>query len=468
MARQIVISPATRIEGHARILLDLDDAGAVTHAQLEVLDIRGFEKLLERMELLKMPLITARLCGVCPAAHHLAAVVAIEKGLGVTPPEGAQRMRDLLYAGHILHSHALSVFVLSGPDVLLGVEAKAAERNIFHLLRVEPELAKKMLRLRSIGQKAVEEIGGRGVHPVSLIPGGIAFRPAESTLKSLAASGQEAVGLIAELLPRLRERLALLKGIRAAAQLPLNALALSNEGRYSFLDGTWTVRDPRGTIERRFAAQDYCDHLVEHVTPGSYMKSVHLRDAAEPRFFVGPLARVLINETMETPKAQAELTDLRGRLAAGATAIDFIEARLVEMLYCAERMAALAGQGALSGPLEVPVIVKEGRYVGAVEAPRGLLVHDYTADAQGHVVAANLIVATQNNYDAINASIAAVASSLIPQQDENLLLNGAEFALRCFDPCLACATHAAGRLPLTVELRAPGRPARVLVRGGGR
>jgi F420-non-reducing hydrogenase large subunit len=415
-----------------------------------------------------MPLITARLCGVCPAAHHLAAVVAIEKGAGVTVPEGAQRLRDLLYAGHILHSHALSVFVLSGPDVLLGLGARPAERSIFHLLRVEPELAKKMLRLRSIGQKVVEEIGGRGVHPVSLVPGGIAFRPAESALRTLAASGQEAVGLMVELLGRLRAQLALLAEVRSAAPLPMNALSLSHDGRYSFLDGAWVVRDPQGATVGRFEGRDYCEQLVEHVMPGSYMKSVRLKNAAEPRFFVGPLARVLVNEKMETPKAQAELSALREKLMAGATAVDFIEARLVEMLYCAERIAQLAGQGPPAGALTAPVTIKEGRYVGAVEAPRGLLIHDYTSDAQGHIVAANLIVATQNNYDAINASLAAVARALLPRKDENLLLNGTEFALRCFDPCLACATHAAGRLPLALEIRAPGQPARVMARGGGR
>jgi F420-non-reducing hydrogenase large subunit len=468
MAKQIVVSPATRIEGHARILLDLDDAGAVAGARLEVLDIRGFEKLLERMELLKMPLITARLCGVCPAAHHLAAVVAIENGLGVTAPEGARRMRELLYAGHILHSHALSAFVLSGPDVLLGLGAPASERSIFHLLKIEPELAKKLLRLRSIGQKTVEEIGGRGVHPVSLIPGGIAFRPSEAALKTLAASGQEALALIAELLARMRERIALLKEVRDAARLSVNALSLSSNGTLSFLDGDWVVRGPQGAVERRFRAADYTEHLTEHVMPGSYMKSVHLRGAQEPRFFVGPLARVLINEKMDAPRAQVELTRLRAQLATEVSAVDFLEARLVEMLYCAERIALLAQQGPPAGPLAVDIVVKEGRYVGAIEAPRGLLVHDYTADAQGHVVAANLIVATQNNYDAINASIAAVASALLPRKDDNLLMNGMEFALRCFDPCLACATHAAGQLPLSVELRMPGRPTRVVVRGGQR
>ncbi len=462
MTQRIAISPVTRIEGHARILLDLDDAGAVSGAQLEVLDIRGFEKLLERMELMKMPLMTARLCGVCPAAHHLAAVVAIEKGLGVTPPEGARRMRELLYVGHILHSHALSAFVLSGPDVLLGLDSPPAERSIFHLLKVEPDLAKKVLRLRSIGQKTVEEIGGRGVHPVTLVPGGISFRPSEATLKTLAGWGQEAVGLTVEMLARMRERLAMLKDVRGWAQLPLNALALSNNGHLSFLDGSWVVRAPDGTIERRFEAAAYCDHLIEHVMPGSYMKSVQLKNAKEPRYFVGPLARVLINETVDAPQAQAELKRLRAGLAGGVSALDFIEARLVEMLYCAERMALTASEGPPAGPLAVPVTIKEGRYVGAIEAPRGLLVHDYTADAQGHVVKANLIVATQNNYDAINASIAAVARGLLPRKDENLLMNGMEFALRCFDPCLACATHAAGRLPLEVEVRRPGQAVRRL------
>ncbi len=184
MATKVIIDPVTRIEGHARIILEVNDSGNISSGHLQVLEIRGFEKLLEGMELFKLPLITGRICGVCPAAHHLASVTAIENGLKVKIPPDAKLLRELMYLGHILHSHALSTFVLTGPDVLVGIGAKPEDRNVLSLLSMAPEIVKKVLRLRSIGQKIVEIVGGRGVHPVTSVPGGQSYRPtADETTK---------------------------------------------------------------------------------------------------------------------------------------------------------------------------------------------------------------------------------------------------------------------------------------------
>ena len=455
MAQQIIVNPVTRIEGHAKVVLDLDDGGNVARGHLQVLELRGFEKLLEGMELLKMPQITARLCGVCPAAHHLAAVTAIEAGLGIQPPDEARLLRELLYAGHMLHSHALSCFVLAGPDLLLGIDAAPATRNIFELIRLDPDTAKKALRLRSIGQRIVETIGGRGVHPVTVIAGGMASRPTEEELKTIAQWGKEALAIVIQLGSLLRSRLSALDELRSAIPLDLTAVALSEEGSHSFLSGDIMASDGRGQ-NHRFPVADYDKYLIEHVMPGSYMKSVRLRGEPERSYFVGPLARLMVNGMITTARAFAALEEFRRTIGGRPTALDYIEARLVEMIYCAERIEEIVASELTGGAIAVKASPCEGRFVGAVEAPRGILIHDYTTDGGGKIIQANLIVATQNNYDAIDLSITNLARKLLPKNDPNLLANGMEFALRCFDPCLSCATHVYGRMPLEISIRYRG------------
>jgi F420-non-reducing hydrogenase large subunit len=466
MAKRVVVNPVTRIEGHAKIILEIEDSGELASGHMQVLEIRGFEKLLQGMELLKMPQMTARLCGVCPAAHHLVATAAIEQGLGVTPPADARLLRQLLYAGHVLHSHALSNFVLTGPDIILGIDAAAEKRNVFSLLAIDPELSKTLLRIRSIGQRTVELVGGRGVHPVTAIPGGMASRPDAEKLQLIADWGEETAISLQHVIEALKPKLDALAPLRQAAKLPYHSLAMSNNGAVDLLEGEWVVVDPDGNEERRFSGPDYGDNLVEHVMPGSYMKSVRLKGPEEKRFFVGPLARLNVNSTMNSPKAQAALDEFRSAGTPRLSAVDFIEARLIDMLHCAERMHAIAGGELGDGPLRgaVPKI-GAGRYVGVIEAPRGILVHDYTTDDAGRIAEVNLIVATQNNYDAIDSAVESLARHYLPQNNDEQLLNGVEFAMRCFDPCLACATHTAGKMPLTLEMRRGGEVVRTIRRG---
>ncbi len=338
MGSRIVVNPVTRIEGHAKIILEIEDSGELKSGHMQVLEIRGFEKLLQGMELLKMPQMTARLCGVCPAAHHLVATAAIEQGMGVTPPTDAKLLRELLYAGHVLHSHALSNFVLTGPDILLGINAPADQRNVFNLLAINPELSKTLLRIRSIGQRTVELVGGRGVHPV----GGMASRPNAEKLELMAGWGEEATGSLEEVIGILKPKLEELAPLREATQLPYHSLALSNNGAVDLLEGEWVVVDPEGNEERRFEGPDYGDNLVEHVMPGSYMKSVQLKNPGPENFFVGPLARLNVNSKMTTPKAQALLDAFRASGKPRLSAVDFIEARLIDMLNCAAPAARSA------------------------------------------------------------------------------------------------------------------------------
>lgn len=463
MPQRIVVDPVTRIEGHARIALDLDPSGQVVSGHLQVLEIRGMEKLLQGSELFKMPQITARICGVCPAAHHMASVIAIEHGLGVTAPPDARLLRELLYAGHVLHSHALSTFVLAGPDLLLGLGAPPEKRNIFALLGLDPELGKKALRLRSIGQRTVEIIGGRGVHPVTAIPGGMAYRPDADKLRVIAEWGAEALALLGELVPRVQDKLDTLEALRDAMMLPFPVVALGCDGTHTYLDGDLTVGDAAGARIKSVPQADYASLLVERVEPSSYMKSVALRDPAGSPYFVGPLARLDLATRMPTPKAHEALARFKSREGSRSSALDFVEARLVEMLGCAEALAALP-RTLGNGPTRLDTAPRAGRFVGIVESARGILVHDYTANQQGRVEAVNLIVATQNNYGAIDTAITGVARQLLPQNDQNLLLNGVEFALRCFDPCLSCATHATGQMPLEIEVYRGGALEEVISR----
>lgn len=463
MAQKIIVSPVTRIEGHARIVLDLDEGGAVERGHLQVWELRGFEKLLEQTELFKMPQVTARLCGVCPAAHHLASVIAIENGLGIQVPAEAKLLRELLYAGHILHSHALSNFVLTGPDVMLGLNAHPMARNMFAFMQADPELAKKFLRLRSIGQRTVEIVGGRGVHPVTAIPGGMAKRPAPEEQTLMAGWGAEAVGLMEEIGEVYRRQLALLAELRPMLHIPFHAMALSDGGTVSFLGGDCVAFDPAGKEVRRFQAQQYTEHLAEHSVDGSYMKSVTLKDASEKKIYVGPLARAAINHTIGSPKANEAWQAFRANWDL-PSAVDYLHVRLIEMLHSAERIAAIAGKELSGGPIRVPAAPRAGHCIGLIEAPRGILIHDYQADDNGRITAANFIVATQNNYDAIDHTITTLARHLLPKGNENLLLNGMEFSLRCYDPCLACATHAAGRMPMEIVLRSEGTEVRRITR----
>ncbi|MBD3277952.1 MAG: Ni/Fe hydrogenase subunit alpha [Candidatus Aegiribacteria sp.] len=466
MKDKLYIDPVTRIEGHAKIVLDVNDSGGVSSGHLQVLEIRGFEKLLEGMELFKLPLITGRICGVCPAAHHLASVTAIENGLGVEVPSDGKLLRELMYMGHIIHSHSLSTFVLTGPDVLVGLGAKPEERNVLALLKMAPEIVKKVLRLRSIGQKIVEIVGGRGVHPVTSVPGGQASRPGDEEIAKIGEWGVEAKALVKELTEVLHKKMENLADLREITELPYCSMALTDEGTVTFLQNVCRVIDPSGDTERTFTADEYAQNLVEHPMQGSYMRSVRLKSGSgEKNFFVGPLARLNVNTSFSTPEANSLLKDFKDAGDPRLVAVDYIEARLIEMMHSAERLVAICGEELGNGEIRVSAAPAAGEFRSIIEAPRGILIHDYTANEEGKVTSANLIVATQNNYDAINHSITALSRHFRKADNDNLLMNGAEFALRCFDPCLACATHAAGCMPMRLELRRNGIIERVLRRG---
>lgn len=468
--RTITIDPVTRIEGHARVLLDLDEKGDLASACLVVNELRGFEKILVGMEADRMPLVTGRICGVCPAAHHLAAAKALDAAAGIEPPPAAKLLRELLYMGHFIHSHTLSVFVLEGPDLVLGLDADPADRNIVGVVKAAPEVAKKALRLRTLGQKVCEMVGGRGTHPVTAVAGGMAFRPDSRSIAQLSAWVDEACGLALDLAPVAKTLvMKMLDSHPALAdfwEVPSWSLGTVRDGKLDLYDGRLRMVDEKGDRRGEWIAGEYDRYLVEKVVDWSYMKPVVLRHSDTTHAYrVGPLSRVNCSDGMATPLADAELEELRRRFGAPCH-LTVVQpwARVIELVYTCERAREILADPGLTGPTRVPVKFSGGRGVGHVEAPRGTLFHDYVIDDTGVVREANLLVATQQNYELINQSILQAARSHVQGGEGEPLLNAVEFAIRNYDPCLSCATHALGTMPLQIEIRRPGRPVSVAKR----
>ena len=471
MTTTIKIDPVTRIEGHARILLDCDEAGKVEEAFFCVNELRGFERILVGMQAHTLPQVTARICGVCPTAHHLVAAKALDAAAGVTIPEAARLLREYMYMGHYIHSHCLSLFVLAGPDLVFGLGGDPARQNIVGMVEAEPELSKKGLRLRSLGQKINETIGGRGIHPVTAVAGGISFALSDGQFQRLRELTSEARLLAEELFTPLRDLLLrlldnhpqLLSGLNVPSWY-LGTVAAG--GAINFYDGTIRAMDAGGTVAAEFPAERYIDYLAERAVSNSYAKEVYfVHGGAEHMYRVGTLARLNAGEGFATPQAEAELA--RYRQAYGRpchNAVVQMYAKLIELLYACERAEELINHPGLRGETRVPAQFRGGRGVAHIEAPRGTLIHDYQIDEQGIVRAANMIIATQQNTAVINRSLKEGANALVAGPNDQAMLNTLEFVVRCYDPCLACSTHAIGRMALKVEIRQGGRLVRQLGR----
>ncbi len=471
MTRTLTLDPVTRIEGHARVLLEMTDAEEVKFAGLIVNELRGFERMMVGMEADRMPLIAARVCGVCPVSHALASVKALEAAFDLQVPPAGVLLRELLSAAQLVHSHALHLFAMAGPDLFFGLDAEPEKRSIVGLVEAMPDVAKKALRLRTLGSRMVESVGGRGVHPVTVVLGGISFELDEALRGALAKTAAEALELAKELTPVARDLvLKAMERYPALAQLeiPTHYLGMVKGGRTSHYDGALRLVDPKGATVLEFEGKDYAQHLVERGLDWTYLKPIYFRLGGEDvSYRVNSLGRLNVCDSMGTPLAQAELETFRAAYPRPChNTVMHHWARMIEILHGCERMVEILADPKVLGQTRVEARMKEGRGVGVVEAPRGTLIHEYRVDAKGIVRAANLLVATQQNYPSINRSIEQAAQSYVAGKGEKALFNALEFAIRCYDPCLSCATHAVGRMPLEVEIRAPGAPARRLVRSG--
>ncbi|HEX2807417.1 MAG TPA: Ni/Fe hydrogenase subunit alpha [Kineosporiaceae bacterium] len=476
MSRQILIDPMTRLEGHGRIHIFLDDDGEVDRAYLQIPELRGFEQFAQGRRSEEMPQITSRICGVCPTAHHMGATKALDDLYSVDPPSAAKKIRELLYSAFMVEDHALHFFFLGGPDFIVGPDAPKPKRNILGVIdAVGLEIGKEVIGVRKQLRDLMASIAGKAIHPVFGLPGGVSRGITSEIQQEAAAAAARAVefGLFA--LGAFRQAVL---GNAAYVELVTSEAythrahylgMVDDANRVNFYDGRLRVVDPDGRELLTFAARDYLDHVGEHVEPWTYMKFAYLKkvgwkgfaDGADSGVFsVAPLARLNASDGMATPRAQEAyeevVTTLGGKPVHHSLANHW--ARLVELVYAAERMAELAADPEILDPCvrTLPTDTpREG--VGVVEAPRGTLLHHYTTDERGLVRTANLIVATQNNAARIAMSVDKAARSLIRKgQVDDGLLNRIEMAFRAYDPCFGCATHSQpGTMPLVLDLHDP-------------
>lgn len=466
MGNVITINPVTRIEGHAKVTVELGDDGKVQSALLHVLEFRGFERFVQGMHVEKMPTVTSRICGTCPHAHHLAAAKAVDSVFGIEIPRAARLLRELLNAGSIIHSHAIHFFALAGPDLFMGIDAAPEKRNLVALLSVAPEVGKQALRLRSIGQRIAEEVGGRGTHPVTCVAGGMASGISAETRTLLTKMCEEAIQLTQTVLVAGRDALIKNDTLLRSFHQPVHDLGTVSNGALNCYDGVIRVRDPEGNTQREFHATEYRDLMVEEALPQSYAKQVLLRTAsAKVPYRVGPLARLNCADTIDTPLAAAEWQLFRERWGSPChfTGAQH-HARLVELLHHAEKaLEILKDDEIMSANLRAPARGSPRRGIAHVEAPRGILIHDFDVDKNANVTSANLLVATQHNIASINESVKLAADKFLTASD-TMLTNGVEFAIRCWDPCLSCSTHAVGQMPLVLVIQHHGTTLRRIVR----
>lgn len=474
MKQKICIDPITRLEGHARVDLFLDEEGALSNAYLVIPELRGFEKFCEGRPVEEMPRITQRICGVCPIAHHMAAAKAGDAVYHVDPPPTAKKLRELMYSAFFVADHATHFYILGGPDFVVGPDAPKSERNILGVVRkVGKETGGKVMQLLRDNHEITAMIGGRYIHSVSAIVGGVAKPITEEDRLAILERAQRSVEFAKETLQLFDdivlgnpEYVNMITSDAFAHQTYYMGLVDENN-KVNFYDGKVRVVSPTGEEFVKYGPEDYLNVIAEHVEPWTYLKFPYLKEIGWKGFVDGedsgvyrasPLARLNASDGMATPEAQAMyekfFDTLGGKPVHSTLATHW--ARLIELLYAAERSVELASDESITDPnvrtipTETPT---EG--IGILEAPRGTLTHHYKTDERGLVTAVNLIVGTTNNYAAIDMSIVKAAHSLIHAGESvsDAALNKIEMAFRAYDPCMGCATHAQpGDTPLKINL----------------
>ncbi len=449
--KEITISPVTRVEGHAGVRIYIDDRGEVDSAHFQVVELRGFEKFLVGAAIEEAPRITPRICGICPSAHHIAAAKATDRIFGVEAPQTAKNLRELLNLGQFIHSHALHFFMLAAPDFILGHDAPPEERNVIGLARHSPELAKKAIAVRKFGQRLTEAVGGKPIHPSNALPGGMSAPLTEGRRAELAVMAGGALDIAREGWDIARN---LLDGIDTEiGAVRTGFIGMTNHGLYSTCEGPVAMIGPDGGRIGSFTGQDYTNFIEEYSEDWSYLKFARLK--GKDYYRVGPLARLNIAGKMGTEHADAALAEYRKRFGTTTQAtLAYHLARYIEFIASCERAVdLLADPGITGSDIRTPVgEVVNRRGVGIIEAPRGTLIHDYTVNEAGIIERCNLIVATcQNNY-AIDRGVEDMARRVVKN---GVLSKGAanriEMIIRAYDPCISCATHAIGRMPLRIE-----------------
>jgi len=463
MSQTIVIDPVTRLEGHAKITLKTDPHGEVNEAYFSVTQVRGFEKFCQGRPFYEMPGLMARICGICPVSHLIASAKACEAIMSVQIPPTAAKLRRALNLAQTIQSHALSFFYLSSPDLLLGMDADPADRNIFGVVKSSPELGRAGVQLRRFGQHMIELLGRKRIHPGWVIPGGVTepLAPAkrDEILRAIPeayANVQMALAWYKRVVEKFKEE------ADCFANFPSAFLGMvSPDGGLEFTDGNLRLIDAEGgVLADNITAAQFDDTFEEAVEPFTFMKFPYYKALGYPKgtYRVGPLARLNIASHAGTPLADAELKEFK-QLAAGPVlgSFYFHHARLIDILFGIETIERLLNEpDILSTHVRATAGVNRQEGSGMAEAPRGTLMHHYKVDENGQMLWANLVIATGQNNHAMNRGILQVAQRYIHNDKlTDGILNRVEAVIRTFDPCLSCSTHAFGQMPMVIELVGP-------------
>jgi NAD-reducing hydrogenase large subunit len=463
MSRTITIDPVTRLEGHGKITLQLDEGGIVQDATFHVTQLRGFEKFCEGRPFYEMPNITARICGICPVSHLIASSKACDAILAVRIPPVAAKLRSVLNLAQLIQSHALSFFYLSSPDLLLGMDAPAEERSILHIAHSHPSIGADGVGLRQFGQRIIEIMAGRRIHPGWTVPGGVNEPLSAEKRDQILGMIPPATAAIQRTLTWFKESLEKFSAeIEVFANFPTLFMGMIDDrGLAEYYDGALRVIDSEGNIiAGELDPGHYADFIGEAVEPFTYMKFPYYKPLGYPggTYRVGPLARLNLAGRCDTPLADAEWREFRAMSAKPLlSSFHYHYARLIEMLHATEKIeTVLADHEILDKHVRATASVNNLEGVGVAEAPRGTLIHHYKVDENGLITWANLVIATGHNNAAMNRGILQTARHYV--QGDHVaegMLNRVEAVVRTFDPCLSCSTHAMGQMPLSVELRAP-------------
>lgn len=462
----IRIQTITRVEGHGKITIQLDDKGVVQDAHLHVLQFRGFEKFVIGRPFYEMPSITARICGICPVSHLLAGAKACDAVMGLRIPEPAEMLRRVVHLAQVAQSHALSFFHLSAPDFLMGWDADPAERNVLGMASDHPDQVVSGIRLRKWGQEVIETLGGKRIHTPWIVPGGVASPLTVAARDKILAGLPEALSIATRTLEFFKHRMERLgEEIDTFASFPSMYMSIARKdgnlclyGSRRRHEGWLRFADADGNIVAdNIHPRDYADYVGESVDSASYMKAPYYKPLGFPTgmYRVGPAARLTMARQCGTPLADAALNEFRssyGEVLQSSFHNHY--ARLIEIVFCIERMRELLEDPTiLETDLRAEAKANESEGVGIIEAPRGTLIHHYKVDSNGMITGANLIVATAHNTLAMNRGLRQVADHYISGHEPTEgMLNRMEGLIRCFDPCLSCATHADGSLFLEVEV----------------
>jgi NAD-reducing hydrogenase large subunit len=458
--RRVAIDPVSRVEGHGKVTLLLDENDRIHQVRLHIVEFRGFEKFIQGRPYWEAPVMVQRLCGICPVSHHLAASKAMDMIVGATLTPTAEKVRRLMHYGQMLQSHALHFFHLCSPDLLFGFDSDVAKRNIVGIVAAYPDIAKQGVLLRKFGQEVIRITAGKRVHGTGSIPGGVNKNVSLSErdyllkdIEQIVTWSRESVAIARKLF---EQNLDLYNNFGTFKSHTLNLVRA--DGAMDLYHGGLRARDMDGkTLFDHYDYSHYWDVIFEDVKPWSYMKFPFLRSLGNENgwYRVGPLSRVTQCDFIPTPLAEAqrkEFIAFNGGSAAKAT-LGIHWARMIEMLHAAEMIRELLHDPDLHGNELVTKGERQERGVGVIEAPRGTLIHHYKVDENDQIVRCNLIVSTTHNNQAMNEAIRQVARQYLDGRKlTEGLLNHIEVAIRAFDPCLSCATHALGKMPLEVEL----------------